>query len=158
MQQLAAILGLAILLTSCVTPTSKYFKYATSSPSKPAKKSSLQNPEKLESGYFLNLRKAIELTWVYPKEAVQAGLEGTVQITFKILQDGNVKNIICDKSSGHFVLDESIAKAISEAAPFSPIPASFNKKQLLVTGTFNYVMSPNDKTPTRETFLESKAP
>lgn len=92
-------------------------------------------------GYFTNLRKAIELVWSYPSEAVRRGLDGRVRIKFVIQENGKVSKVSVLESSGHHILDEAIVNAIQLAAPFSPLPTGFNKPQLVVKGNFSYILS-----------------
>lgn len=90
--------------------------------------------------YFIGLRKSIELTWVYPSEAVRRGLQGEVRLEFKIERDGKMSRIRVLDSSGYEVLDRAILDAIKLAAPFAPLPKSMGKETLMVTATFKYVL------------------
>ena len=92
-------------------------------------------------GYFSSLRKAIELVWVYPNDAARRGIEGTVTLEFKIEKTGGTKNIKVIRSSGEPSLDRAIINAIHLAQPFSPLPDGLGKKQLIVTGNFNYILT-----------------
>lgn len=91
-------------------------------------------------GYFTNLRKAIELVWTYPSEAVQKGQYGKVIVKFIIQADGKVSKAQVLESSGYPILDSAILDAIRAAAPFAPLPKGFNKDHLLVRGAFSYVL------------------
>lgn len=90
--------------------------------------------------YFIGVRKAIELTWVYPSAAVRSGLQGEVRLEFKIEKDGRMTKIRILNSSGYEVLDNAIVEAIRLAAPFAPLPKSMAKNDLVVTATFRYVL------------------
>ena len=57
----------------------------------------------------------------YPDHARRARLTGTARFAFVINQDGTIKNLKLEESSGHPELDEAAEKAIRRAAPF-PIP------------------------------------
>lgn len=92
-------------------------------------------------GYFTNLRKQIEMTWVYPSYAAKNGKQGNVFLEFTIAKNGHVSNVKVLRSSGYRILDESIVQAINEASPFAPLPKSFNKKKLTITGNFSYIIS-----------------
>lgn len=91
-------------------------------------------------GYFTNMRKAIELAWNYPMEAAKQGVAGQVHLRFVIEENGVVSKISVLDSSGHEILDSAIVEAIKVAAPFAPLPAGFNRKNLEVTGTFHYLL------------------
>ncbi len=175
MTSLISLMFVTIFISSCTTPTSKYFTYVPSSQSETAAQNnvdryryedilpsldnqnsiSLDDPDVNKLGYFHNLRKAIELVWEYPPEASASGKEGAAMFQFTVLEDGKVKDILCTKSSGHFVLDESTAKAISQASPFAPIPKTFKKRNLIVTGTFKYVLASPNKVDSIEPFPET---
>lgn len=92
-------------------------------------------------GYFTNMRKAINLVWIYPREASMKGLQGEVGLEFAINKDGTTNRIKVIKSSGYSVLDEAIVDAIKLASPFAPLPDGFNKERIVVTGAFRYVLT-----------------
>lgn len=92
-------------------------------------------------GYFTTIRKAFELVWTYPAEAVQRGLQGEVKVEFTILRDGRVGRIKIVSTSGHKVLDDAVVEALKLASPFSPLPEGMNKDRLTVVGSFRYVLT-----------------
>ena len=92
-------------------------------------------------GYFTSLRKAVELVWTYPREAVRRGLQGEVGVEFTIMKDGSVKKVRVIRSSGHKILDKSVVEAIKLASPYTPLPDGFEKKKLVIVGGFRYVLS-----------------
>ncbi len=92
-------------------------------------------------GYFSSMRKSIELVWNYPYAAASRGLEGVVQLEFMIEESGEARGVKVLKSSGYKVLDDAIVDAIRLASPFAPLPSSFQKKPLPVTGSFHYILS-----------------
>ncbi len=158
---ITALLMINLTASSCATNQSEYFRYQTEKDRQHSEKdnslflsSTLDPLAQKESqsidmatseykylGYFVHMRKAIELVWNYPEDARIEKKEGETSIQFNILANGEVTEIICTKSSGHFLLDEEVAKAITRAAPFSPIPEAMNKKSLLITGKFKYVLN-----------------
>jgi protein TonB len=91
-------------------------------------------------GYFTNMRKAIELVWIYPSAASRRGMQGKVGIEFTIHKDGSKSQVRVINSSGYKILDDAIVEAI-RTATFAPLPTSFNKDKMLVTGNFTYVLS-----------------
>lgn len=92
-------------------------------------------------GYFTNMRKAIELVWVYPIDAARRGIYGRVLVKFVILANGQVSKVRVVESSGHKSLDGAIINAIEGAAPFAPLPEGFEREKLPVSGAFSYVLS-----------------
>lgn len=152
------------LSSSCVTTTethstektttpyfrygvSDYFRYgASGSQRKKLRLGFYANQNADLNKYFENVREKINLKWEYPAEASAKGIEGEVKLEFSLLQDGSVKDIYCSKTSGSFLLDENIAKAIVLASPFNPLPAGA-KKEVVVTGLFKYVLNSNNGEP-----------
>ena len=91
--------------------------------------------------YFTGLRKQIEMVWVYPSEAVRRGLQGAVQLEMIIEKDGRVSHVRIVHSSGYVTLDENMVKTIKLASPFAPLPKTWGKERLIVTGSFHYILS-----------------
>ena len=91
-------------------------------------------------GYFSQLRRSIELSWRYPLEAAQRGQEGKVLVGFVIHKDGSISGLKILASSGFYILDRSVLDAIKVAAPFFPLPKSFGRNSLPISGAFNYVL------------------
>jgi periplasmic protein TonB len=91
--------------------------------------------------YFTSIRKAFELVWTYPSEAVQRGLQGEVKVEFTILKDGTVARVKVLDGSGHRILDDAVVEAIRLAAPFTPLPVGMKKERLTVVGSFRYVLT-----------------
>ncbi len=92
-------------------------------------------------GYFSNLRKQIEMTWVYPIHAARTGKQGDVFLEFSISKNGKASKIKVLRSSGYRILDDSIVQAIQEASPFGPLPEGISKEELRVKGNFSYLIS-----------------
>lgn len=91
--------------------------------------------------YFTGMRKAIELVWIYPREAVQRGLQGEVLLEIVIEKDGKVSHMRVVNSSGFQLLDDNMVKTIKLASPFAPLPKGWKKERILVTGAFHYILS-----------------
>lgn len=91
--------------------------------------------------YFTGMRKAIELVWIYPREAIQRGLQGEVLLEIVIEKDGRVSKARVAQSSGFPVLDENMLQTIKLASPFAPLPRGWKKERILVTGAFHYILS-----------------
>lgn len=91
--------------------------------------------------YFTSIRKAFELVWTYPADAVRRGLQGEVKVEFTIQRNGTVARIKILDSSGHKILDDAVVEAIKLAAPFTPLPEGMKKDRLTVVGSFRYVLT-----------------
>ncbi len=92
-------------------------------------------------GYFTSIRKAFELVWSYPSEAVRRGLQGEVQVEFTIQKDGKLSRVKVVESSGHKILDDAVTEALRLASPFGPLPSGLKKDHLTVVGSFRYVLT-----------------
>jgi TonB family protein len=64
------------------------------------------------------IRRKIESARRYPREARQAGYEGTVVISFRINLDGSLGEVEVIRSSGYPILDRAAVMTIKRAAPF----------------------------------------
>jgi len=58
----------------------------------------------------------------YPMLSVQAGQEGVNVVQFMLYANGSIKNVIIDKSSGYFMLDDNTVDTIYEAYEDYPHP------------------------------------
>ena len=92
-------------------------------------------------GYFTSVRKAFEMVWSYPSEAVRRGLQGEVRLEFTIQKDGSVSRIRVIEGSGHKILDDAVVDALRLASPFAPLPTNMKKNQLTIVGSFRYVLT-----------------
>jgi len=92
-------------------------------------------------GYFTSIRKAFELVWIYPAEAVRRGLQGETHVEFTIHKDGVVTRIKVVESSGHKMLDDAVVDALKLASPFGPLPPGYKKDNLTIVGSFRYVLT-----------------
>jgi len=91
--------------------------------------------------YFLSIKRQIEYIWSYPEAAARRGEHGDCVIQFTILKDGRVKDIKLLASSGFQALDREALSAVADGAPYNPIPARLATDELVVTGTFRYLLS-----------------
>jgi protein TonB len=103
--------------------------------------SSLSSPEFQHQTWYDSVRRKIELVWVYPLEAAQAGIQGEVTIDFVIERNGSVSSVRLVKSSGYKILDDEAIRAIQVVgrARFNPIPKSYNIPSLSIRGRFMYI-------------------
>jgi protein TonB len=75
-------------------------------------------------GNYEYIKKRIRQHLVYSPQAKRMGIQGTVTVSFAIEKDGSARNITVSKTSGHEGLDESALKAVRNASPFPPPPAT----------------------------------
>ncbi len=57
---------------------------------------------------------------IYPKDALDRGLEGKVSLSVLVAGDGSVSSVSVAKSSGHEVLDQAAVRAVKRDWKFQP--------------------------------------
>ena len=58
----------------------------------------------------------------YPSAARRMGWQGTVTVTFVVLESGTVQNIRIVKGSGYTILDQVVVKTVQRVQPFPKPP------------------------------------
>jgi protein TonB len=75
----------------------------------------------------------------YPEEARRQGLSGRLIMTVSIGRDGEVKDVLINKSSGKKLLDDAAIRVVHLASPFPPLPKTKEDIDILdVTRTWDY--------------------
>lgn len=64
------------------------------------------------------IRRQIERVWTYPDAARREGLEGRVELRFRIAADGSAETVEILRSSGHAQLDDDLAQTVRRAGPY----------------------------------------
>jgi protein TonB len=67
------------------------------------------------------IRRQIEGARTYPEAARRDGLQGTVDLRFRIAPDGSVEIMEILRSSGFRILDEASKQTVQRAAPYPPV-------------------------------------
>lgn len=65
-----------------------------------------------------SIRRQIEQAKIYPDAARREGIQGTVELRFRIASDGSVEAVEILRSSGSPVLDDASQQTIRRAAPY----------------------------------------
>ncbi len=99
---------------------------------------SLDTTEVKYASYFARIKHQIERVWIYPTEAAQRGISGDLTLTFRISKDGNLLGVQLLDRSGYEILDVAALKAVKEAAPFYPFPATIDREKLSIQANFVY--------------------
>jgi len=68
------------------------------------------------------IRRRIEQARTYPEPARRRGIQGTVDLRFRIAADGTVEAFEILRSSGSRILDEASEQTIRRAAPYPRVP------------------------------------
>ena len=98
----------------------------------------LDTKEEKYVSYFSRIKQQIQRVWVYPAQGTKRKLSGEVTLKFEISKDGNLLSLRLVNTSGFDVLDINATKAVKEAAPYYPFPATISKKKLSILATFIY--------------------
>ncbi|MBA3016071.1 MAG: TonB family protein [Proteobacteria bacterium] len=78
--------------------------------------------ERWRQEHFDFIKEAIRKNMTYPVIARKNGWQGRVLVSFVICQDGQVKDIRIEKSSGFALLDKNSVSIIKQSAPFPNPP------------------------------------
>ena len=82
--------------------------------------------------YLATIVAQLNLYKEYNRLAMRRGLEGTTTIKFIVARDGSVSDNFIVKSSGHFLIDQSVLDMLARAAPFPAIPDKLEKSEIKV--------------------------
>lgn len=88
--------------------------------------------------YFGSIKRAIEAVWQYPPLALKYGLQGKLSMEFTISENGQLEETRILRSSGSDLLDDEALRAVTAAAPFSPIPPWIGRNRIDIIATFEY--------------------
>ncbi len=85
------------------------------------------NPRAVETrfqNYYNTISKRVREEWVFPPEVDEGErLEAIVTITIK--EDGSLKKVELESTSGNVFFDRSVLRAVRKAAPFPPLPKEY---------------------------------
>jgi hypothetical protein len=89
--------------------------------------------------YMLEMKRKVEHNVFPPPAFTYMGLiSGETVLRFKVMPNGEVKDLKVLKYSGHESLKETSVNAIVNSSPFRPLPADFPENFLEVTASFTY--------------------
>ncbi|MBN2007999.1 energy transducer TonB [candidate division KSB1 bacterium] len=89
--------------------------------------------------YMLQMKRKIQQNIFPPPAFTHMGMiGGEVFVRFKVMPNGEVKDLKVLKYTGHESLIETSVKAIENSALFNPLPADFPENFLEVTASFGY--------------------
>ncbi|NTU42118.1 MAG: energy transducer TonB [Nitrospirales bacterium] len=78
--------------------------------------------KKYHREHFTYIRDLVMKNLSYPLMARRMGWEGKVIISFVVSEDGSVKNITIQESSGHGILDKNAVETVKRACPLPKPP------------------------------------
>jgi TonB family protein len=89
-----------------------------------------------EKKYKEKAARTIMKHWLYKANLSNVyGLQ--TDIVFKVMANGEIKDIFISKPSGDLILDESAVKAIQMANPLKPFPETIDKSSIDICIKFN---------------------
>ncbi|MFZ5516365.1 MAG: energy transducer TonB [Candidatus Zhuqueibacterota bacterium] len=89
--------------------------------------------------YMLEMKRKVEKNVFPPPAFTHMGLiSGETILRFKVMPNGEVKDLEVLKYNGHESLMETSLKAIQISSPFRNLPADFPENYLEVTASFTY--------------------
>ncbi len=97
--------------------------------------------EGILEGYLGQLQSLIASAKKYPESARQSGHEGKVTVQFKVLKNGDVKDIKLVTKSNHPDLDREAVAAVKRAAPLKGLPDEIGKPFLDIMLPFKFQLN-----------------
>lgn len=79
--------------------------------------------------YLERVRRWIQRFQHYPQEATQRKQEGTALLDVTLARDGTVLAVALERSSGYPLLDQAAIKAVLDASPVPPFPATYRPNE-----------------------------
>ncbi len=76
---------------------------------------------------------------IYPKDALDGGLEGRVSLSVTVGQDGSVSKVAVATSSGHQILDDAAVRAVKRGWSFEPALKNGKPVASAIAVTFEFV-------------------
>jgi periplasmic protein TonB len=90
------------------------------------------------AAYLVTIKKRILQIWEYPKKAYEKNDEGVVVVKMSIDASGSLAETNLMSSSGSTLLDDGALSIVKRAAPFEPLPDSYNLSRLHIVASFRY--------------------
>jgi protein TonB len=88
--------------------------------------------------YNRRLKERIESIWHYPPDAAARGIYGDLDIRFTIKKNGQLGAVELVRTSGHKNLDDAAIEALTEGAPYWPLPEEWDMEAYTIEGHFVY--------------------
>jgi len=94
--------------------------------------------------YMLDMKRKIERNIFPPPAFTHMGLiNGETILRFKVMPNGEVRDLQVLNYKGHKSLMETSVKAVENSSAFKPLPADFPENYLEVTASFTYMIGKN---------------
>jgi len=86
--------------------------------------------KKIFFAYYDLIRERLKQNTIYPMKAKLKGKEGLTYLSFVLLRDGSVSEIVVLNSSGELMLDQAAMNSIRNSSPFPPFPKNLVEKEI----------------------------
>ena len=93
-------------------------------------------PDGTDSGGDWYLAGVQQKIWTIWNQQIKSGFTQPMAVTFTILADGSVAEVHVSQSSGASLLDLAAQRAIYSAAPFAPLPRSYDTTRKTIQAVF----------------------
>jgi protein TonB len=93
-------------------------------------------PDGTDAGGDWYLAGVQQKIWMIWNQQIKTGFTQPVAVTFTILADGSVADVHITQSSGASLLDLAAQRAIYSAAPFAPLPRSYDTTRKTIQAVF----------------------
>lgn len=98
----------------------------------------LGSPDTKYIHYLTRIKNRILRIWKYPQTSFERNEEGKVVVRMSIDADGRLAAATLMSSSGSADLNNGALAVVQEAAPYEPLPESYNLSRLHIVASFNY--------------------
>jgi TonB family protein len=88
--------------------------------------------------YTRKITSQIQDNFVYPVEAYDKGLEGTLKLSLYLSSTGELLEVQIKQSSGSRILDENALRIINRIAPFPVFPPGIEEEELRINIPISY--------------------
>jgi outer membrane protein len=96
--------------------------------------------------YAQFIQERIYYNLLYPQEAFDQGWEGIVTLRMTIGQDGYLRDIFVEESSGYAALDEGAMSAVKKSTPF-PLPEDYSGEDVELVVPLQYKIEIPEEIP-----------
>lgn len=92
----------------------------------------------IKNDYLRSIYQSIATLKVYPRNARKLRQSGTVQVTFTVLADGTITNILLSDTSGFRILDNAAKQILETLAKVAAIPKELNEESMTIALPLEY--------------------
>jgi len=93
-------------------------------------------PDGTDAGGDWYLAGVQQKIWMLWNQQIKAGFTQPIGVTFTILADGSVTDVLVTQPSGATLLDMAAHRAIVNAAPFGPLPRQYGTNRKTIQAIF----------------------